>query len=75
MANTQYYNGYNNYNSGYGNSYGSPYNHNSNYVSFNVPRTQQVYFHHNHENDILYGYDEVPVQANYDTATNEGYRD
>ena len=40
------------------------------YVQFNVPRTQQIYLHHNHSNDRLYGYDRVPVQNNYNTVLN-----
>ena len=71
------------YNSGYGHGYGSSnygYGHGSsygqhpyypqNFITFNVPRTQQIYFNHNHKNDELYGYTSVPTQNNYNTDEN-----
>lgn len=39
-----------------------------NYVQFNVPVTQQVYFHHSNQNDRIYGYDTVPSLSTYDTT-------
>ena len=79
-AQLQSYSGYGNHYNAYsykGNGYGSSYGHSNtqpsyqgSYVAFNVPRTQQIYFHHNHRNDQLYGYDSVPRQNNYNTALN-----
>ena len=44
-----------------------------NYVQFNVPVTQQVYFHHSNQNDRIYGYDTVPSSSNYDTVTQQTF--
>ena len=83
--NNQSYNqGYsNNYNKGYGGfNHEQAYKDNPTYhdqhyqgsqVYFNVPRTQQIYFQHNHKNDEIYGYNRVNRVAQgvtYDTAGN-----
>ena len=38
----------------------NPYDYGSQ-VFFNVPRTQQVHYRHNHRNDEIYGYNSVPT--------------
>ena len=70
-GNQQSYNSQNQYSSGYKNPYGTPYNQQQSFFTFNVPRTQTFYFHHNHKNDELYGYNDVNVQTNYDSTTND----